>query len=150
MGSFGATIAFLSHRRPPQASLGYAPFKLVYRHCPHSLLDLVRGGWETGGGRTEASHYVSALRKRLQSAIQVATSNLEQAQSRQKECYDKNAQEPCFQIGQRVLVLLLTSTSKILTFWQGPYKIVKWADPLFQPGHKKEKQIYHINLFKLW
>lgn len=37
-----------SIREVPQASKGYAPFKLVYGHSPCGLLDLICEGWEAG------------------------------------------------------------------------------------------------------
>lgn len=56
--------------------------------------------------------------------------------------------------GQKVLVLLPDITSKFLTCWQSPFEIIRRVGPMdyevFRPSYKKEKQIYHINLLKVW
>ena len=51
--------------------------------------------------------------------------NLSKAQERQKTWYDKGTRVREFVPGDPVLVLLPTSSSKLLAQWQGPYQIVK-------------------------
>jgi hypothetical protein len=53
------------------------------------------------------------------------TSNLEKSQVQQKTWYDQKAREREFQSRDLVLLLLPTSTSKLLAQWQGPYRVVK-------------------------
>lgn len=57
-----------------------------------------------------------------------------------------------FRPGQRVLVLLPTSTRKLLT--QGPFEEICRVGPVdyegHRPGHQWERQIYHINLLQNW
>ena len=45
-------------------------------------------------------------------------------QAEQKVWYDRNARVREFELGEEVLVLLPTSTSKLLARLQGPYRIV--------------------------
>ena len=47
--------------------------------------------------------------------------NMKQAQAQQKRWYDRTARQCVLQEGEKVLVLLPTSTSKLLAQWQGPY-----------------------------
>lgn len=58
----------------------------------------------------------------------------------QKEKYDARAREREFKPGQRVLVLLPISMSKLLTQWQGPFKIICRVGPVdyevHRPGHQ--------------
>lgn len=58
------------------------------------------------------------------------------------------------QVGDKVLVLLLTMANKLLTQWQRPFEIVQQAGPMDYKvqhvGHKKRRQIYHVNLLKAW
>ena len=56
---------------------------------------------------------------------QLARSNLQAAQSTQKEWYDRTARERTFQLGDQVLILLPTTANKLAAEWQGPYRIVK-------------------------
>lgn len=83
---------------------------------------MVREGWErTEDEGTTPSQYAQALKDRLQKVNRVAGDNLREAQKRQKQQHDKSLREHEFQVGQRVLVLLPSSTSKFLTCWQGPF-----------------------------
>lgn len=102
--------------------------------------------------------YVRVLREWLQKTGEVTQDHLLQAYLKQKESYNQGAQQREFQVGQKFLVLLLSIllsiASKFLTNWQGPFEIIRQVGPvnyeMFQPEYKKEKQIFHINLLKLW
>lgn len=56
--------------------------------------------------------------------------------------------------GQKVLLLLPTSTSSLLVKWQGPYEVVSKKGPvtyeLAMPDKWKKFQIFHINMLKEW
>lgn len=53
-----------------------------------------------------------------------------------------------------MLVLLLDQETKFLAQWQRPYEIIHQAGPVdneaHQPNRQKPKQVYHINMLKLW
>ena len=51
--------------------------------------------------------------------------NLENARQAQKAWYDRHTREREFQAGEQVLVLLPTSSNKLLAEWQRPYQVVK-------------------------
>lgn len=80
--------------------------------------------------------------------------NMEEAQQRQKDWFDKKAKARVFQPGQEVLLLLPTTENKLLAKWQGPFKILRKMGPatyeLDMPHHRKKKQTYHVNLLKEW
>ena len=67
--------------------------------------------------------YVLGMRERLEGTLLHAQENLGQAQAKQKHYYDKGARSTTFEVGEQVLVLLPTSTQKLLAQWQGPYVI---------------------------
>ncbi len=77
--------------------------------------------------------------------------SLKQVQSQQKQWYDKNAE---FQPGDKVLLLLPSSTSKLLAQWQGPYQVIKKVGRvnyhIERPHCRNKLQIYHVNLLKKW
>ena len=50
--------------------------------------------------------------------------NLKAAGVRQKKWYDRNARDRSFQVGDQVLVLLPSTTSKLTAQWQGPYQVL--------------------------
>ncbi|KYO41119.1 retrotransposon-like protein 1 [Alligator mississippiensis] len=94
------------------------------------------------------------FQQRIRLARDLAHKNLREAQAHQKGQYDRRAKEREFEPGQRVLVLLPTSTSNLLTQWQGPFEILRRVGPVdyevHRPGHLREKQIYHVNLLWEW
>lgn len=50
-----------------------------------------------------------------------------------------------------MLLLLPSSTSKLLAKWQGPYTILKKITyKIHHPDKGKESQVYHVNLIKEW
>ena len=56
--------------------------------------------------------------------------------------------------GDRVLVLLPTSTSKLLAQWYGPYQVLRRVGKVnyeVEMGDRqKKKRIHHINLLREW
>lgn len=53
-----------------------------------------------------------------------------------------------------MLLLLPSSTNKLLATWQGPYEILRCVGPVayqvFYPEKRKSSQVYHVNLLKEW
>jgi len=94
------------------------------------------------------------MRERLERYRDEAKVNLKQAQQNQKRWYDKKARLRQYQSGQKVLLLLPSSTNKLLAKWQGPYTISRKMGPLtyevHHPDKGKERQTYHVNLLKEW
>ena len=78
--------------------------------------------------------------------------NETKAKQKQKAYYDKKARNREFEIGQKVLVLLSTQTSKLLASWNEPYTITDKVSPedyriMSREGKQK---VFHINMLKLW
>ena len=55
----------------------------------------------------------------------IVQENLEATQKVQKRWYDQGARQRQFEAGDQVLLLLPTSTNKLVAQWQGPYEAVK-------------------------
>lgn len=74
------------------------------------------------------------------------------AKKNQKRYYDKNARNRNFEVGQKVLVLLPTSTSKLLAQWKGPYEVTQKVSPVdFKVRlYKSKETVYHVNMLKEW
>ncbi len=98
--------------------------------------------------------FVLEMRNRLERYREEAKENLQQAQASQKKWYDQQARFHQLQPGQKVLLLLPTSTSKLLAKWQGPYTVVRKMGPvtyeIHHPDKRKSHQTYHVNLLKEW
>ena len=76
------------------------------------------------------------------------------AKERQKEWYDRHARERELKVGVNVLVLLPTSTSKLLAKWQGPHVVMARKDPVTYEvdmgERRKQCRTYHVNMLKPW
>jgi len=68
--------------------------------------------------------YVLDLKDRLQSACELAQTELQKSQLRQKKYYDRKTKVRTFEKGDEVLVLLPTDSSKLLLQWKGPFGIL--------------------------
>lgn len=101
-----------------------------------------------------AERYQQELQDRIWKAQQIAGQNVRYAQERQETQYNKRAKARTFQPGDRVLVSIPTTSSKQLAMWQGPFTVVRRVGPVdyevLKPGHRWERQVYHVNLLKEW
>lgn len=146
-----------AYREVPQASTGFSPFELLYGWPVQGPLDLLKRRWEGPAVAPKEKgvlQYVLQMRDRLEKYREEANINLQQAQRAQKTWYDKHARQREFKPGQKVLLLLPSSTSKLLAKWQGPFTVVRKMGPVTyevdHPEKGKEKQTYHVNLLKAW
>ncbi len=109
---------------------------------------------ETAKSEKGIVQYVLEMRDGLERYRELAQENLRQAQQAQKKWYDQPARTRELQPGQKVLLLLPTSTNKLLMKWQGPYTVVCKMGPvtyeIHHPDKGKATQTYHINLLKEW
>lgn len=112
------------YREVPQASTRFSSFELLYGHQVRGPLDLLRDYWEElkESGENVVS-YVVKMRERLEKMAALAKENM--ATKKQKTWYDQKARERVFQPGQKVLLLLPSSESKLLAKWQGPCEVTK-------------------------
>ena len=143
------------HREVPQASTGFSPFELVYGRQVRGPLDIIKESWEADKRSNESvvSH-VLTVQDRLSKMSELARENLRKAQTVQKRWYDKNSRERTFQAGEQVLVLLPSTTNKLLAQWQGPYPVIRKITPVTYEvdmfDHKKPKRMFHVNMLKKW
>lgn len=104
-----------AYREVPQASTGFSPFELLYGRSVRGPLDILRESWEAGkkSGESIVSHVLS-IREKMEQMFDLVDQNLREAQNRQKQWYDQNSSVRGFQPDDQVLVLLPTSTNKLL------------------------------------
>ena len=119
-------ICSFAYREILQASTGFSPFELIYGHNVRSPLAVLRESWESGESQdVSVAAHVLQIRDQLQQMSDLVEQNMRKSQADQKKRYDRNARSCKFQPGDQVLVLLPTSTSKLLAWWQGPYEVIK-------------------------
>ena len=114
------------NREVPQASTGFSPVELVYGRHVQGPLDVLKESWEASKRSTESVvSYVLTIQERLKKLCDIVRENLEDAQAMQKTWYNCHSRDREFNHGDEVLVLLPTSTNKLLAGWRGPYPIVR-------------------------
>ena len=141
------------YQEVPQASTGFSPFELVYGRQVRGPLDILKKTWKTSKRSTESVvSYILDVQEKLARMSELVVDNLKEAQKQQKRWYDSNARMREFKDGDQVLVLLPSSTSKLLASWQGPYVVKKrLSDVTYEfdmSDKKKRKRIFHMNMLR--
>ncbi|XP_054925300.1 uncharacterized protein [Dermacentor andersoni] len=141
-----------AYREVPQASMGFSPFELIYgRHIrgPLSLLKELWTGDHLGEEIKTTYGYVLDLRDRLEKTLRLAQENLSRSKTTQKMYYDRGSKIRQLKVGDRALILLPTTTNKLLMHWKGPFLVTGkksnfdyWLDL----GHITK--LFHINMLK--
>ncbi len=142
-------------REVPQASTGFSPFELLYGRQPRGVLDVLRETWEEGPLESKNKiQHVLDLRTKLHTLGQLSMENLLQAQDKQSRLYNRGTRLRNFAPGDKVLVLLPTSSSKLLAKWQGPFEVTRRLGDLSYEVIRMDQsgapQIYHLSLLKKW
>lgn len=77
-----------------------------------------------------------------------------QAQRTQEQQYNKGTKVRSFEPGDRIFLLLPSTTSKLQAKWQGPFKVsccVGLVDyEIWLLNEWQEVHTYHVNLMKAW
>ncbi|GFQ95950.1 retrovirus-related Pol polyprotein from transposon opus [Trichonephila clavata] len=73
--------------------------------------------------------YLKQLQKKLQDAHEIASENSAKNQERMTSHYNLRSREKIFSVGDEVLILMPSSTHKLLNTWIGPAKVVKLTRP---------------------
>ena len=121
-----------AYREAPPSSTGFSPFELLYGRSVRGALDVLPDAWEEDKCEDESIiSYVLTMRERFEKMSTIVQENLKSAQYLQMRWYDQNARQRQFQPGDQVLVVLPTSTNKLLAQWQG-----------------KKRRVFHINMLK--
>uniref|UniRef100_A0A8C4RKU8 ribonuclease H n=1 Tax=Erpetoichthys calabaricus TaxID=27687 RepID=A0A8C4RKU8_ERPCA len=148
-------LVLFAYREVPQTSTGFSPFELLYGRQPRGLLDMLKEGWEEEVlPSSNILEYIVQLHDRLDKIRPVLKDHLEKAQAAQARYYNRNTTLREFRPGDRVMVLVPTSHSKLLAHWQGPYEIKERKELVNylvkQPNRRPSERVYHINLLKPW
>ncbi|XP_065929667.1 uncharacterized protein [Magallana gigas] len=96
--------------------------------------------------------YILETREKLAKMGDIVSENEEVSKIKQKRYYDRKARHRSFEVGDKLLVLLPTSTKKLLAQWKGPVSVTEKVSPVdyrvqYDNGVRK---VYHINMLKRW
>ena len=144
-----------AYREVPQETTGFSPFEMLYGREVRGPLDVIRETWEADVSSGESIvSYVVGMRERLEAMAVLAKKNVGKAQRHQKAWFDRQARERELKVGEKVLILLPTSASKLLAKWQGPF-VVKGrkgrVNYEVDMGERRKKcRTFHTNMLKPW
>ena len=141
-----------AYRETPQSSTGFSPFELVHGRPARGPLQVLREVWDDDQEEpkiTSTYQYVLDLGDRLQATCELAKEELMKSKLTQKKYYDRRAQLRVLQEGDQCLLLLPTSSNKLLAQWKGPYKVIKrTSDVNYMIKVGREQKKFHINMLK--
>ena len=84
----------------------------------------------------------------------IVKDTVKEAQQKQKTWYNKTTKERELKPGEEALVLLPTSSYKLLTQWQGPYwvtcKMGKVDYEIDMPNKRNRRKVFHVKMLKKW
>ena len=145
-----------AYREVPQAATGFSPFELLYGRHVRGPLDILQSHW-TGTSDSEEINvlaYVNQMKERFHCLTECVQENLSAAQRKDKTYYDKSSRQRSFQPGDRVLLLLPTSSRALQAAWQGPFKVVRKIGPvnyeIEMPRRRQKLKVFHVNMLRQW
>ena len=111
---------------------------------------------ETWEGKEKSSEsvvsHILTMRDRMEAMKELVMENMEKAQTIQKKWYDQNARYRELKVGSKVLVLLPSSTNKLLAQWQGPYEVLEQVGSvdymIDMHDRRKRRKIFHVNMLR--
>ncbi|XP_068225001.1 uncharacterized protein, partial [Palaemon carinicauda] len=144
--------ALFAVREIPNNTLGFSPFELIYGQNvrgPLSILKELFTNQDLNEEIRNSYEYVLDLRDRLEETAQIALQNAKVNFSKYKTYYDLKTSDRKFVIGDEVLLLLPSDTNKLLSQWQGPYKVIgKKGQVDYIIEVRNKHKFFHVNMLK--
>ncbi|GFT13820.1 retrovirus-related Pol polyprotein from transposon 412 [Trichonephila clavipes] len=123
-----------AYREIPHSRTGMSPFQLVYGRLPSGPISLLKEVWV--GERNipttlsrSVEKYLEDLIEKLRKAHEIAAEMAEATQNNYASYYNLRSREKQFKVGDKVLVLLPSSTHKLMKTWIGPATIIEITRP---------------------
>ena len=138
-------------REMKNESTGFAPFELLFGRKPRGPIDFLADSLTDNSPNSQArtvTQHVFELKNTIADMAELAKTSVQDARKVQKYYHDKKAHPRSFSLNDEVLVLLPTSSNKLLMTWKGPFKVVQCLefDYLIDVGGKT--RIFHPNMLK--
>ena len=141
-----------AYREVPRESTGFSPFELLCGRAVRGPMFILKELWTKEVEEPEVKNsyqYVFELREKLEDTLKLAHTELQKAQNKGKQYYDRKTKIRKFVPGEKVLVLLPTDHNKLLMEWKGPFEVsavVGLND--YKVKTKGKERVYHANLLK--
>ncbi|XP_040061524.1 uncharacterized protein LOC120836604 [Ixodes scapularis] len=141
-----------AYREVPQASVGFAPFDLLYGRYVRGPMAILKEIWtgEHLDENTKTSYgYMVELRQRLEDTCRIAQEQLRKAKIVQKKLYDKKTRVRHLAVGDKVLLLLPSENNKLILTWKGPFKVLERRNDIdYVIDLGTRSSLFHINMLK--
>lgn len=125
------TCLMFALQEVPQSSTVFSPFELLYGRQPRGILDPLNEGWEQQFCQEpNVVQFVSQLCGHLRQIAPLLNEHMVKAQQHQKHSYDITSENRSFKPGDKVLVLVPTTESKLYAQWRGLYDIIEAVGPV--------------------
>ena len=110
------------------STLGFLPAEIFYGRQICGPLYVVRKVWESPDGpliegKRDVVEYMENLKAMLKEVSEASKVNAERAQAEYNRIYDLKSTKRSLSIGEKVLILMPTSNSKMLAQFIGPYPV---------------------------
>uniref|UniRef100_A0A1X7U8G3 Uncharacterized protein n=1 Tax=Amphimedon queenslandica TaxID=400682 RepID=A0A1X7U8G3_AMPQE len=103
----------------PQLTFGFSPYERLYGREVRGPLDVVKEQWiHSTEFETDTLSFVMDTRERIESIRGIVKENARAVQAKQKMYYDQRSREINFEVRDKVLLLLPSSTRKFVANWQ--------------------------------
>ena len=157
VGDWDKMLPYLlfAYREVPQARTGFSPFELLYGRRVRGPLDILKESWERDKRSSDSAvEYVLKIRERIAAMRIIAHENQVESQRKQKSYYDRRSRDRSFKEGDKVLVLLSSSSKMLAAEWQGPYEVSRTTGPVDykvdMKGKWKRHRVFHVNMLRAW
>ncbi|XP_047488137.1 uncharacterized protein LOC125038640 [Penaeus chinensis] len=145
--------ALFAYREIPNDSLKFSPFELLYGRQVRGPLTILHELWTNDSIDSEVKttyQYVLDLRSRLEETAKLAAEQAEISSRNYKTYYDLKAKPRKLDMGDDVLVLLPSSSNKLIMQWLGPYPVVecKGNGVDYVIRIRGKNRLFHINMLK--
>jgi hypothetical protein len=146
--------ALFAIREMPNDSSKFSPFELLYGRRvrgPLSILSELWGNCRASEEVRTTYQHVIDLRDKLEQTAKIAAENVKCSASRYKTYFDRRSKIRTLKEGDEVLVLLPTSSNKMLVQWRGPYRILERKNAVdYLVAIKNSPKLLHVNLLKAY
>ena len=106
--------------------MGFSPLELIYGLPVRGPMQVLRELWtnDIDGPQVRTFYqFVLDLRERLESTVSLAQQNVQNiSKNYEKIYYNRKSRRRHLKVGNKVRLLLLIKTKKLLMNWKGPYE----------------------------
>ena len=141
-----------AYREVPQTSTGFSPFELLFGHEVRGPLFLIKERIlevDCDPEELPVTSYVMKMRDKVKAFMKLSNEQETSSKKKEKHYYDRTCRKRQFKMNDKVLLLLPTSSNKLLAEWKGPYEVarrINKVDYVIRMGDKEKT--FHINMLK--